>query len=268
MSLFGLVSKRKYDDEINYLKEWYTKQITNLFGKNIFDYTTFSGYVQNDIEYDIPKHVIAETREELNINEKQMNLVICDFFTYMITMRYFVKNDLKQNIPIFPISSKAVDILWKNFMTTEEYLEFCQKHIGKYIYRTVGNKYLIREYTSSEKYYILKAVEENKKFFMYRYHITQNYISNNDYKASKDDDFLSTYLTYSLLFNSVYPDNDYNTSTDSIQENNVTSNYSDSSDSSSCNYDTHSDSDSNSGYSDSSSSCEYSDSSSSCGGGD
>lgn len=264
MSLFGLISKTKYDEEIEYIKNWYVKRIINLFGKNIFDYTTFSGHVQNDITYDIPGHVISETREELNINEKQMSLIICDFFTYMITMRYFVKNDLKQNIPIFPISSKAVDVLWKNFMATEEYLEFCQKHIGKYIYRNVGNKYLTRKYTSNEKYYVQKAIEENKKFFMYRHHTTQYYLENT---TKNDDEFILTYLQYSMLFEYLYSDINptHNTNDDS---NSRSSEYSDTLGSSSYNYDTHSDSDSSSGYSYSSYSCGYSDSSSSCGGGE
>lgn len=268
MSFFGLVSKSKYNNEIKYIKDWYAEKVTNLFGKNLFDYNTFSGYIKNDIVYDIPKHVIDETREELNINEKQMSLVICDFFSYMLTIRYFLKNDMKQNIPIFPISSKATDILWKNFMTTEEYIDFCQKHIGKYIPRTVGNKYLIRKYNSSEKHYILKAVEENKSYFMYRHHVTQNYLSNNNHETPKEDDFLTTYLTYSLLFNSVYY-NDNNYSTNS-QENNSTlnysdySNYSNCSDSSFCNHDTHSSSNSSYSYDHS-----YSDSScGSSGGGD
>lgn len=264
MSLFGLVSKRKYDDEINYLKEWYKEKSINLFGKDLFDYSTCSSFISDDITYDIPGHVISETREELNINEKQMSIIICDFFTYMITMRYFVKNDLKQNIPIFPISSKATDILWKNFMTTEEYIDFCQKNIGKYIPRTVGNKYLTREYTSTEKYYILKAIEGNKKFFMYRHHSTQYYLENT---TKNDDDFILTYLQYSILFEYLYSDiyPTHNTNDDS---NSRSSEYSDTLGSSSYNYDTHSDSDSSSGYSDSSYNCGYSDSSSSCGSGE
>lgn len=76
--------------------------------------------------YKFPEVVEERTKKELNISDKELNLIIIDFFDYMYAVKKYKNIDML---------SKTTDVLWHNLiLDTEAYLDFCLNYVGFFVH--------------------------------------------------------------------------------------------------------------------------------------
>ena len=226
-------------------------------------------------EYIFPEVVLKRTKEELNLNDKELNLIKLDFFDYMLVIKEYGKE--------IDMLNKQTDVLWHNLiLDTRSYIDFCINHMGRFIHHKpfLNDKVL----TKDEKIQLYKkysyAIENNYDYSRRRKEIIQENRTASDYSSSS---LSNNNLLLNLLVLDALTDFDTNErlKEEAIQKdsedaskvattqssfnpsNSSDESYKDSSSSTKYSSDNHSSYDSGSSYS----SCSSSSSCSSCGGG-
>lgn len=130
-------------------------------------------------EYVFPEVVLKRTKEELNLNDKELNLVKLDFFDYMLVIKEYGKE--------IDMLNKQTDVLWHNLiLDTRSYIDFCINHMGRFIHHKpfLNDKVL----TKDEKIQLYKkysyAIENNYDYLRRRKEIIQENKSTSDYSSS------------------------------------------------------------------------------------
>lgn len=151
-------------------------------------------------KYSFPEVVLKRTKQELDIDDKKLKLVIIDFFDYMKTVQRYKTVD---------ILSKTTDVLWHNLIIdTEAYLDFCLNYVGFFVHH---KPYLEdKKITNSDLRLLSKRynsiISDDVNYRNYR---NDNIIPTND---------MSTYLLlYSLLDSSNF--NEYPSKNNTLDTN-------------------------------------------------
>lgn len=229
-------------------------------------------------EYVFPEVVLKRTKEELNLNDKELNLVKLDFFDYMLVIKEYSKE--------IDMLNKQTDVLWHNLiLDTRSYIDFCINHMGRFIHHKpfLNDKVL----TKDEKIQLYKkysyAIENNYDYSRRRKEIIQENKSTSDYSSSSFGnnnlllnllvlDALTDFNTNERLKENIQQEKDDASKVATTQSsfnpsNSSDESYKDSSSSTKYSSDNYSSYDSGSGYSSGSSYSNCSSSSSGCGGG-
>ena len=230
-------------------------------------------------EYIFPEVVLKRTKEELNLSDKELNLIKLDFFDYMLVIKEYGKE--------IDMLNKQTDVLWHNLiLDTRSYIDFCINHMGRFIHHKpfLNDKVL----TKDEKIHLYKkynyAIENNYDYSRRRKEIIQENRTTSDYSSSSNNnsnlllnllvlDALTDFNNERLKEEAVQKDSDDASKVATTQSsfnpsNSSDESYKDSSSSTKYSSDNHSSYDSGSSYSSSSySSCSSSISCSYCGGG-
>ena len=182
------------------------KQCYKFFGLNCLTKKEENGYIQigkikhyykNDDfekvilkevhEFVFPEVVLKRTKEELNLTNNELNLIIIDFFDYMNIVKY-----KRNNIDML---NKKTDVLWHNLiLNTRIYLNFCINHIGFFVHH--------------EPYMDEKIITKNEKIELFHlYTSTLRHVKNEKYAQFREQELrnnvLSTPLTHILVFSSL-----------------------------------------------------------------
>ena len=154
--MFKFLCKKEIENLENKLKNiykffGYNYVIGKLLGHNYVSKDNFDNKELKPIdEYIFPEVVLKRTKEELNLSDKELNLIKLDFFDYMLVIKEY-----KEEIDML---NKQTDVLWHNLiLDTRSYISFCINHMGRFIHHKpfLNDKVL----TKDEKYLLVKNFE-------------------------------------------------------------------------------------------------------------
>lgn len=141
----------KLSDKHNELKD-------KILGK-----TQLNDNLSEIYEFKLPEVVLKRTKEELNVSDNELELIIIDFFDYMYAVKKYKNIDM---------ISKTTDVLWHNFILyTEKYLDFCLNYVGFFVHH---NPYIDDKFINKQ--------EKNEILTKYKNSISSNY---SDYRYTK-----------------------------------------------------------------------------------
>lgn len=194
------------------LKRTYKKLKDEYYGflHIIMGNVTIEKSVKPIEKYSFPEVVLKRTKQELDIDDKKLKLIIIDFFDYMKTVQRYKTVDML---------SKTTDVLWHNLIIdTEAYLDFCLNYVGFFVHH--------KPYLEDKK-----ITKNDLKTLSKRYN---SIISDDiDYRNYRNDNItptndMSTYLLlYSLLDSSNFNEpSSNNTQNTNISQISSTSDYS------------------------------------------
>lgn len=147
--------------------------------------------------YKFPKVVEERTKRELNISDKELNLIIIDFFDYMYTVQKYKNVDML---------SRTTDVLWHNLiLDTKAYFDFCLNYIGFFIHH--------EPYLTDKKINSVDLIDIQNKYT--NANIPSGY---RNYRDSQISSYSTTDLSTYLLFYTVI-ENSNTPQTNSTTEN-------------------------------------------------